>query len=54
MMKRTTNKTVMNIGTRKCMVCGHTTTNMNESKCTCGCFMYPIGYMYIPNKSGKR
>lgn len=49
-MKKAINKTVMNIEVRKCMVCGYTSTNMNESKCKCGCFMYPIGYAYMPTK----
>lgn len=31
---------------RRCRVCGRETNNLKQSMCSCGCFMYPIGYIY--------
>lgn len=31
---------------RKCRVCGRETRDIKMSVCLCGCFMYPIGYIY--------
>ena len=31
---------------RRCRVCGKETHDMKKSVCSCGCFMYPIGYIY--------
>lgn len=42
------------VGYKKCNVCGHTTSDMNQRTCACGHFMYPIAQAYLPKTKPER
>lgn len=33
---------------RKCLKCGHITTDLNREKCKCGRYMHLVGQIYSP------
>ena len=44
---------------RKCMSCGTRTENLNQDKCSCGAYMYMIGFIAAPkvvqsNRRGRK